>query len=212
MARVYRTRHAHILLRARVGLVLTLALLTASTGPGAAAAPAKGTEILWDTFGIPHIFARRSPEPVPCVRVRPDGRACRTARAPLRAGARTRGGVLRRLLPGERPLGADDRHPGEGEAVGVAADAGVRRPDSRLRGRTERVGREEPDAAQRRGQGRPAVDSRRRLRARAAHHSLRLADQRTDRLSQGTPTDRSRRMARTAGRSARRRAPPATRC
>lgn len=51
----------HILLRARVGLVLTLALLTVSTEPRAAAAPAKGTEILWDTFGIPHIFAPDHP-------------------------------------------------------------------------------------------------------------------------------------------------------
>jgi acyl-homoserine-lactone acylase len=51
----------HIRLRARVGLVLTLALLTASTGPRAAAAPTKGTEILWDTFGIPHIFAPDHP-------------------------------------------------------------------------------------------------------------------------------------------------------
>ena len=51
----------HIFLRARVGLVLTLALLTASIGPGVAAAPAKGTEILWDTFGIPHIFAPDHP-------------------------------------------------------------------------------------------------------------------------------------------------------
>jgi acyl-homoserine-lactone acylase len=51
----------HMLLRARVGLVLTLAILTASTGPGTAAAPAKGTEILWDTFGIPHIFAPDHP-------------------------------------------------------------------------------------------------------------------------------------------------------
>ena len=51
----------HILLRARVGLVLTLALLTASIGPRAAAAPEKGTEILWDNYGIPHIFAPDHP-------------------------------------------------------------------------------------------------------------------------------------------------------
>ena len=51
----------HILLRARVGLVLALALLAAGTAPRAAAPPVKGTEILWDTFGIPHIFAPDHP-------------------------------------------------------------------------------------------------------------------------------------------------------
>src|SRR5262245_51376610 len=61
MAGVYRTAMRHSQLRARVGLVLALALLTASNGPRAAAAPAKGTEILWDTFGIPHIFASDHP-------------------------------------------------------------------------------------------------------------------------------------------------------
>jgi acyl-homoserine-lactone acylase len=50
------------LLRARVVVpVLTIALLTIGTGPGAATAPAKGTEILWDTYGIPHIHAPDHP-------------------------------------------------------------------------------------------------------------------------------------------------------
>ena len=38
----------------------TLALLAAaftSTTPASAALPAKGTEILWDRYGIPHMFA-----------------------------------------------------------------------------------------------------------------------------------------------------------
>src|SRR5262245_32494514 len=52
-------------LRARLGLLVALAvftaILTASTSPQAGAAPAKGTEILWDTFGIPHIFAADHP-------------------------------------------------------------------------------------------------------------------------------------------------------
>ena len=43
--------------RARVALLLGFALLTQTTAPTVAAAPAKGTEILWDTYGIPHIFA-----------------------------------------------------------------------------------------------------------------------------------------------------------
>jgi acyl-homoserine-lactone acylase len=43
--------------RARVALLLGFALLTQTTAPSVAAAPAKGTEILWDTYGIPHIFA-----------------------------------------------------------------------------------------------------------------------------------------------------------
>jgi acyl-homoserine-lactone acylase len=43
--------------RARLALVLGLTLLTCANGPTLAAAPAKGTEILWDTYGIPHIFA-----------------------------------------------------------------------------------------------------------------------------------------------------------
>ncbi len=43
--------------RARVALWLGLALLTCSVVPSTAAVPAKGTEILWDQYGIPHIFA-----------------------------------------------------------------------------------------------------------------------------------------------------------
>ena len=101
----------HILLRARVGLVLTLALLTASTEPRAAAAPAKGTEILWDTFGIPHIFAPDHPSLFHAYGyAQMEGHAELLVR--LYAQARGRAArVLRRLVPGERPLGADDRHP-----------------------------------------------------------------------------------------------------
>jgi acyl-homoserine-lactone acylase len=51
----------HSFLRARVGLVLALALLAAGTNPRAVASPAKGTEILWDTYGVPHIFAADHP-------------------------------------------------------------------------------------------------------------------------------------------------------
>jgi acyl-homoserine-lactone acylase len=44
--------------RARVALAIALTLVAVSSGgPKAAAVPASGTEILWDTYGIPHIFA-----------------------------------------------------------------------------------------------------------------------------------------------------------
>src|SRR5687768_7292427 len=47
--------------RARIALVATLALVAVHAGPQAAAVPEKGTEILWDTYGIPHIFAPDHP-------------------------------------------------------------------------------------------------------------------------------------------------------
>ena len=47
--------------RARIALVVALALLAGGTSPRAAAVPEKGTEILWDTYGIPHIFAPDHP-------------------------------------------------------------------------------------------------------------------------------------------------------
>src|SRR5687767_15949948 len=48
-------------LRARIALVVALTLIAAGTAPRAAAVPEKGTEILWDTYGIPHIFAADHP-------------------------------------------------------------------------------------------------------------------------------------------------------
>jgi acyl-homoserine-lactone acylase len=51
-------RHARTRLLA-AGLALALAVLTGQTRLGAA--PAKGTEILWDTWGIPHISAPDHP-------------------------------------------------------------------------------------------------------------------------------------------------------
>jgi acyl-homoserine-lactone acylase len=59
--------------RARVAIVLTLLLLSIGSAPArarhawsghaetAAAVPEKGTEILWDSYGIPHIFAPDHP-------------------------------------------------------------------------------------------------------------------------------------------------------
>ena len=43
--------------RSRAALWLALALLTFTAVPSTAAVPEKGTEILWDRYGIPHIFA-----------------------------------------------------------------------------------------------------------------------------------------------------------
>jgi acyl-homoserine-lactone acylase len=47
--------------RTRLVVAVALVLLSASPGPRAAAVPEKGTEILWDTYGIPHIFAPDHP-------------------------------------------------------------------------------------------------------------------------------------------------------
>ena len=49
------------LIRARVAVVVALTLVAAGTAPRAAVVPEKGTEILWDTYGIPHIFAPDHP-------------------------------------------------------------------------------------------------------------------------------------------------------
>ena len=48
-------------IRARVAVVVALTLIAAGTTPRAAVVPEKGTEILWDTYGIPHIFAPDHP-------------------------------------------------------------------------------------------------------------------------------------------------------
>jgi len=48
-------------IRARVALVVALTLVAAGTTPRAAVVPEKGTEILWDNYGIPHIFAPDHP-------------------------------------------------------------------------------------------------------------------------------------------------------
>jgi acyl-homoserine-lactone acylase len=44
-----------------VALAIALTLVTVTGAPNRAAAPEKGTEILWDTYGIPHIFAPDHP-------------------------------------------------------------------------------------------------------------------------------------------------------
>ena len=52
--------HRRLSIRARVALVVALTLFSAHAAPQASS-PAKGTEILWDTYGIPHIFAPDHP-------------------------------------------------------------------------------------------------------------------------------------------------------
>jgi acyl-homoserine-lactone acylase len=45
----------------RLALAIALVLVTVTAAPNSAAVPEKGTEILWDTYGIPHIFAPDHP-------------------------------------------------------------------------------------------------------------------------------------------------------
>ena len=47
--------------RARLVLAIALTMVAATAGPRAAVTPQQGTEILWDTYGIPHIFAPDHP-------------------------------------------------------------------------------------------------------------------------------------------------------
>ena len=54
-------RMSWLKLRRHFALAVTLTILAVSAGPRVAAAPEKGTEILWDNFGIPHIFAPDHP-------------------------------------------------------------------------------------------------------------------------------------------------------
>jgi hypothetical protein len=91
--------------------VVVLCLVLAGTPPVLAQAPAKGTEILWDRYGVPHILRARPPRPVLRVRLRADGSAQRTAATALRAGTGARRGVLRRRLLDRRSMGANRRHP-----------------------------------------------------------------------------------------------------
>jgi hypothetical protein len=126
-----------------------------------------------------HIFAPTT-EPVLCLRILSDGRARRIARAALRAGAAAR--RVRRFMPGERQVGVTTASPARPGVGG--ANAGVR-PDPRLCRRTECVGHQERGAPQSRGARCVAADRRGCLRARIAHHSLRLADERAERLPEG---------------------------
>ena len=48
-------------IRARIAVLAALALVAVQAGPQAAAVPEKGTEIMWDHYGVPHIFAPDHP-------------------------------------------------------------------------------------------------------------------------------------------------------
>ena len=112
--------------RSRAALWLGLALLTLHRGSEHCRRSRKRDG---DSLGpIRHSahLRPRSREPLLRVRVRADGSAFRAARAALRAGTRARRRVLWRCLPGERSLGANQRHSAEGGGVGVAADVRVR--------------------------------------------------------------------------------------
>src|SRR5438094_965627 len=52
-----RNHKSFFALRLCVALLLGLALLTFNAVRSLAAVPEKGTEILWDNYGIPHIYA-----------------------------------------------------------------------------------------------------------------------------------------------------------
>jgi acyl-homoserine lactone acylase PvdQ len=151
--------------RARIGLVVALALLAAGTGPRAAAVPEKGTEILWDTYGIPHIFAPDHPSLFYAY-----GYAQMEGHAEL----------LTRLYAQARGRGAEFY----GDAY-LASDRWVRTTgipqkakqwEANLCRRAQRVDGQEPECPQRAGEARAAIHGGGRLRAWAAHHPLRLAD------------------------------------
>ena len=107
----------------------TLVLLGAasiSTAPASVALPAKGTEILWDRYGIPHIFA-----PDHASLFYAYGYAQMEAHSELlvRLYTQARGRArrtLRRAVSRFRPLGARQRHSRTGQAVGHPAVARIR--------------------------------------------------------------------------------------
>ena len=143
----------------------------------AADVPAKGTGDSLGRLRHPPHLRSRSPQPVLRLRLRADGGARRAAGAALRAGARTRRGVLRRAVPGRRQMGADQRASRSCQAVGSGAERGVRTVHPGLRRRPQRLGGGAPGRTERRGQGGAAADRGGRLRARPAHHPLRLGGQ-----------------------------------
>ena len=53
--------HKRFTARPLVAVAMALALVIAAAAPTSAAVPAKGTEILWDRYGVPHIFAPDHP-------------------------------------------------------------------------------------------------------------------------------------------------------
>ena len=117
--------------------------VAAGTSPRAAAVPEKGTEILWDTYGIPHIFAPDHPSLFYAY-----GYAQMEAHAELLvrlyAQARGRGAEFY----GDAYLASDrwvrtNGIPQKAKQWAAQQSAGVRPADPRVCGRPERVGGEE---------------------------------------------------------------------
>ena len=73
--------------------VVAICLVLIGKPPVLAQAPAKGTEILWDRSGVPHIFAPDHASLFYAYRLRADGSAQRTAASALRAGTGWRVGA-----------------------------------------------------------------------------------------------------------------------
>ncbi len=119
--------HLRRLRPTRVALVLTLSLLvgacSATPSGEAASAAAGGTEILWDRYGVPHIFAPDHPSLFHAY-----GYAQMEAHGELLlrlyAQARGRGAEFYGAeLPRIRPLGSHQRHSRHREEVGQRARA-----------------------------------------------------------------------------------------
>ena len=169
--------------RSRAALWLALALLTFTAVPSIAAVPQKGTEILWDRYGIPHIsppitrvsstrMATRKWKGIP---------SCSCGSTPRHAGA-ARSSMATPIWPAIAGCGRPGfrRRPG----CGPRSRRPIRSAHPGVRGRPERVGHRAPGHAQRDGEGGFAADARGRVRAWPAHHPLRLADQREQLYSQ----------------------------
>ena len=106
--------------------VVVLCLVLVGTAPVLAQPPSKGTEILWDRYGVPHIFAPDHPSLFYAY-----GYAQMEAHSELLlrlyAQARGRGAEFYgEQLPDRRPLGAHQRHPGTAKkwAAGQSAEFG----------------------------------------------------------------------------------------
>ena len=188
--------------RARIALVVALALVAAGTSPRAAAVPEKGTEILWDTYGIPHIFAPDHPSLFYAYGyAQMEGHAELLTR--LYAQARGRGAefygdaylasdrwVRTTGIPQKAKQWETQQSPEFGaliRAFAAGLNAWVAKNPDVLSAQAKRV---------------LPFTAGRRLCAWPAHHSLRLADQRTERLSQGAAgSDRDARLQRLGDRA-----------
>ena len=157
--------------------VVVLCLVLVGTPTVLAQAPAKGTEILWDRYGVPHIFA-------------PDHASLFYAYGYAQMEAHSE--LLLRLYAQARGRGAEyyganylaaDRWvrtngiPETARKWAAGQSVGVWSADRVVRARVERLGGRAQGRAQCRGAAGAAGQRRRRLRALPARHSLRLDHQ-----------------------------------